>query len=903
MEVTRFVILGVATGAVFALLAQGLVLIYRGSGVLNFSQGAMAMLGAYAYYDLTTHENWPKAAAAVAALLLCGVAGALIQLLVLRHMRNSSALARVIVTLGFVLVLQSAAYLRYGHDTLAVPSLLPTQPTQLFSSSLVIPRDRIYIVAICVVLSAVLYAVYRYTAFGRITTAVAENELAAATLGYSPNLIAATNWVIGSVLAGLAGVLIAPITFLEPTGLVLLVIPAMSAALIGNFTSFGITFAAAIGLGIAQSELTQYVNQPGWGTAAPFIAIIVLQVIRGRSLPLRSFVLDRLPTVGSGRIRWPVVVVLGGLLCWLTLDFANANWATAITTTASMTIVCLSVVVLTGYAGQLSLAQYILAGVGALVAAQLAAHLPFLLALVLGAVITGLMGAIVGMPALRTRGITLAVVTLGLGGAVASVVLDNNAYDGGAGGFTVPSPSAFGWDIDPLFEANRYALVTVIVMLIISVAVANLRRGVTGRLLLATRSNERAAAALGVNVAWVKTYAFMIAATIAATGGVLIAFQQPAIYLTGFDVFTCILIVAATVTAGVGSIPGAYLGALIIGGGVASQVFSGLSDFNDYLSLVGGVTLVATLATSPDGLVEMNRRMAARLLGALAGRLPGRPGSRANTHVMLSEPGIPIRVDPRSLTVTGISVAFGGVRAVRDVSVTVQPGEVHGLIGPNGAGKTTLIDAITGFVRSTEGDIRLGDVPVGRWSPHRRAAHGLSRSFQSLELFTDLTIAENLAVAGESSAWHNYLTDFAAPGRIRLGPAASQALRGFELEELVSTRPRDISFGQRKTVAIARAIASSPSVLLLDEPAAGLDDHEAAELAALIRRIADEWGIAILLVEHKVDMIMSICDQVTVMCNGAVLAAGTPDEIRRDPAVLDAYLGGTSEADAAEATA
>jgi ABC-type branched-subunit amino acid transport system ATPase component/branched-subunit amino acid ABC-type transport system permease component len=893
MEFVRFAILGLATGGIYAMISLGLVLVYRGSGLLNFAQGAMAMLGAYSYYELTVKHGVPKVAALVLALLICAVVGAAIHLLVLRPMRGASPLSRVVATLGIVLVLQSAAYLRYGHNPLSVPSLLPTKTVHVFSNQLPISEDRIYIFAICIVLSVGLYAVYRWTPFGRITTAVAENEVAAATFGYSPDLVAAANWAIGAVLAGLAGILIAPIIYLEPTSLVLLIIPAMSAALIGEFMSFPLTVLAALVLGISQSELQRYVTQPGWATAAPFIVVIAVLVVRGRSLPLRSFVLDRLPAVGSGRIRIAVVVVLYAVISWLVLG-ANPDWATATVTTFAMAIVCLSVVLLTGFTGQLSLAQFVLAGVGALLAARLDSHMTFLLALLVSAIITCIVGAVVGLPALRTRGSTLAVATLGLGGAVSAVVLESPKYTGGVAGIVVHPPTAFGWNLDPIAHPNRYAFMTFTILVLVALMIANLRRGATGRRLLAVRSNERAAASLGVHVAMVKTYAFTVSAGIAAIGGTLLAFVQPSIQVSTFDVFTSILIVAVTVAGGVGFVPGGFVGATMISGGIVSEIFHKWSQINDYLPLIGGAILILTLVVGPDGLFEMNRQVAVQALRPLAARIAARRPARRQSHAPAAidvNSQTVTRVTPQALTVSGISVRFGGVHAVRDVSLVVRPGEVHGLIGPNGAGKTTFIDAVTGFVRTTSGSVRLGETEINRWAPRRRAAHGLSRSFQSLELFSDLTIAENLAVASDHHGPWRYLTDLIRPGRVRLSPAAQDAVRQFGLAELLSVRPDSVAFGPRKIVAIARSVASAPSVLLLDEPAAGLDDNEADELAGLIRHLADEWGIAVLLVEHKVDLILSVSDRITVLDNGAILASGTPEEIRNDPAVIDAYLG------------
>lgn len=888
-----FALLGLGTGAIFSLLSQGLVLIYRGSGLLNLSQGAVAMFGAYIYFFFASRLGCTLWLSLIASLFFCAVLGALIQVVVLRNMRKSSPLSRVIATLGVVLILQSAAYLSFGHDPLAVPSLFPTKSIYLFSNSLLIPEDFIFIFTISMVLSGVLYVVYRYTNFGRVTAAVAEHEVAAASLGYSPNAVALTNWAIGSMLAGFAGVLIAPIIFLEPTALVLLVIPATAAALIGEFKSFPITLLAALVLGVAESELQRYVDTPGWGSAAPFLVVILVLIIRGRNLPLRSFILDRLPAVGNGRPRWLAVAFLGGALGWVTL-ISGANWSAAIATTASFAIICLSVVVLTGYAGQLSLAQFVLAGVGALFAGRLAPHMPFILALIVGAALTGVIGGLVGLPALRTRGTTLAVATLGLGAAIVAVVLNNNNYTGsvdGASGLTVPPPTIFGWNAGPLFHGNRYAFVVVVVLVIISLGVANLRRSALGRRLLAVRSNEQAAAALGINVAGIKTFAFVVSAMIAGAGGIMLAFEQPTIGVGTFDVFTCILIVAGTVVGGVGNIGGAYIGSLIIAGGVTSQLFSGFSEINDYLPLVGGFVLILNLVSSPDGLFELNRRIFERQFGRLAKPLANRWPSKRKGYVVLAHSSHGLEIKGQNLTVASISVSFGGVHAVRDVSLTINPGEIHGLIGPNGAGKTTLIDAITGFVRTSQGDVLLGGVIISRWSPNRRAVSGLSRSFQSLELFNDLTIAENLAVAEDMWSWRHFVADYLIPGRIDLGPGASEGVRHFGLEEFVDRKPTEVSFGQRKTVAIARSIASSPSVLLLDEPAAGLDDRETDELAMMIRRLAKDWNLSILLVEHKVDMIMSISDRVTVMENGSVLASGSPNEIRNNPGVITAYLG------------
>jgi len=895
----QFGLLGLATGAIFALIAQGAVLVYRGSGLLNLAQGAFAMVGAYAYYSLNTQVGIPVAPSVILAVLICAAGGWLMHLLVLRPMRQSSSLTRVVATLGIVVVLQSAAFLIYGQYAKTVLPVIPRHTIFLLSNNrLPIGTDALAIIGIAIVLTVVLTYVYRYTRVGRLTSAVAENDLVASSLGHSPDTVAALNWGLGSALAGLAGILIAPAIGLEPTGLVLLVIPALSAVLVGGFKSFPVTLIAALLLGVAESEITGYVSTPGYQNAAPFLVVILILVIRGEGLPLRSFVLDRLPRVGTGRVHAiPVLVAYALILFWV--FSSGPEWTQAIVYTVSLGVVCLSVVVITGYAGQLSLGQFAIAGLAALMGARLASHLPFPLMLLVTVVITAAIGGILGLPALRTRGATLAIVTLGLGSAIVSLFLLNSDYTGGPGGITPPIPSLFGWSIDPFFEFHRYGLFVVTAAFLVSLGVANLRRGVIGRRLLATRSNERGAAALGINVAGAKLYAFTLGSGIAAFGGLLLAFSQPTLTFSNFTVFSSIYLVAVTVTAGLGFVVGAPFGSLLIAGGVVSQLFNGWSSINLYLPLIGGIAVIITLLSAPDGQVALFAKGLAPLANryaALSRSVTARlPWTTPDTLANDVDDHLSRRDRPSSvLAVRDLTVRFGGVVAVDGVSIEVRPGEIHGLIGPNGSGKTTLIDAITGFVRS-EGELTLGDKSLVGRPARLRAKAGLSRSFQSLELFDDLTVESNLAVAAETPRAWRYVTDLFRPGRIRLSEDALNAMRQFQLENCRHSLPEEVSFGQRKAVAIARAVAGQPDILLLDEPAAGLGDGEAAELADLVIRVAHEWGIGVLLVEHKVDLVLAISDRLTVLREGKVLTTGEPNTVLNDPRVIEAYLGPGSE--------
>jgi sulfate-transporting ATPase len=409
------------------------------------------------------------------------------------------------------------------------------------------------------------------------------------------------------------------------------------------------------------------------------------------------------------------------------------------------------------------------------------------------------------------------------------------------------------------------------------VAVANLRRGNIGRQLLAIRSNERAAAALGANVAWLKLYAFAIAAGIAGLAGGFFAFRTNLLTFDNFTTFQSVSAIALVVVGGVGYALGALIGGLYAAGGLfviaVSQLFGG--DIGNALLLATGLLTMLVVVRAPDG---------------LAGLIPASRRPPAAAHAPRPSARFP-PAPAAGLRIEQLSVRYGAVTAVRELSLEVEPGTIVGLIGPNGAGKTTLIDAVSGFVRCSCRAIWLGEHRLERLGAHRRAVAGLGRTFQTNELFDDLSIRDNLLVAARRPARHEWLTAGVRVTEAPLDGAEQLVVDVLGLGSVLDAYPDELSLADRRLAAIARSVVRWPSVLLLDEPGAGLGQVQARELGALLRRLALEARIGILLVEHRVELVLGYSDRVVAMDFGVEIANGPPDSVRRDPVVLAAYLG------------
>jgi ABC-type branched-subunit amino acid transport system ATPase component/ABC-type branched-subunit amino acid transport system permease subunit len=549
-------------------------------------------------------------------------------------------------------------------------------------------------------------------------------------------------------------------------------------------------------------------------------------------------------------------------------------------------------VVVTGFTGQLSLCQYALGGFGAWMTARMIASngLGLEPALLIGVASAALLGAVVAIPALRTRGVSLAVVTFGLALLLESIVFNSTLLGGIGGRFVLPT--LLGIHIDPLHHPDRYLMVAIVLFALAAVAVANVRRGASGRRLLAVRSNERAAASLGVGVYGAKVYGFALAAAIAGLGGTLVAFRTPRIGFGALSVSSSISAVLYSLVGGIAWVSGSIIAATLSPGALNTKLlndnFPQIGDVASWLALATSVAVVVMLRFAPDGAAASISRAARRAVPR-TGRGARRPDPDQHS---ISGPTEPRRSPPvQGLTVTDVTVDFGGIRALDHVSFEVRTGEVVGLIGPNGAGKTTILDVISGFTAPDHGSVRLDGRSLDRLGPERRARAGIIRSWQHVELFDGLSVRENLLVAADPQLRRRYVTDLVKPGRPRWSALLQEVVDELQLGALLDVRPSSLSHGESRLVGIARAIVAEPAVLLLDEPAAGLDPRERGELAGIIRRLVVRLGIPVLAIEHDVALLLSVCDRIIVMEDGRVIASGTPEEVTRDAAVIRAYLG------------
>jgi ABC-type branched-subunit amino acid transport system ATPase component/ABC-type branched-subunit amino acid transport system permease subunit len=622
-----------------------------------------------------------------------------------------------------------------------------------------------------------------------------------------------------------------------------------------------------------------------------------------------------------------------------------SNWADMAVRTSVLTLALLSVVILTGWVGQISLAQAALMGVGAFTAAQLTNHLnieyPFH-AIFAGAA-AALVAVVIGVFALRIRGLYLAIATLAFQWALEASFLEWHPFSGGFNGVKI---DPLKWPCCDFSDVKLlYFLVWPTAILII-LMVANLRDSKTGRAWFAIRSSEVAAKTLGIDVTRYKLLAFAVSGfVIGVAGSMNLNFIGTATPLD-YNFQKSITFLAVAVLGGIGAIAGAVVGAIAYV--VSDQYILTLADFlKNKTDLFAAALLVITILQNPAGIIgareHLRERIAERrarkerrgqrrsvvmepaeaggalgdepeLVGASAqagpppvsgaqeqAEMPSSSSSRLAAYTSARGQRLERPDAAPMLQVRDVTIRFGGVVANNAVSYEVRPGEICGLIGPNGAGKTTNFNAVNGLITPNSGSVRFMGQEITDVAVHDRAKLGMARTFQLMRLFPRLTVFENLMVGTHLQNQSGFTSNL-----LMLGGTRSEDRRNRErvleilamlgVSQYAESRVAGLPFGVLRLVELGRALVTQPRMLLLDEPASGLDVGETDAFAEILFKVRDEMGHTIFIIEHDMRLVMMICDYLYVLEFGSNLAEGFPHEIQSNPAVIAAYLGEESVA-------
>ncbi|MBB5873327.1 ABC-type branched-subunit amino acid transport system ATPase component/branched-subunit amino acid ABC-type transport system permease component [Allocatelliglobosispora scoriae] len=1003
-------VLGLFTGLTYGLLAVGLVLVYRSSRFLNFAHGSIGVFGAAVLGKLVSGWGVPYWAALPVALAVGGGVAAIIEAGVVRRLRGRPHVIGMIATLGlsqFVLILALLVNSEgLSGSRFPVP---PGLPSFTIGRTPIGPAF-VAMALLTPVLLGALALFLRRSRHGLAIRAAADAPDAAALNGIGPGRMATLAWGIAGAVAAFSAVLVTPtqgtqsIETLGPD----LLLRGLAGAVAARMSSLPIAFAACLGVGVVE----QIMLAEGAGRGAVELALALFILVALLSQPrlgrrdAEQALWPRQVLAKTGRTGW--ILALAGLLGAAGLAYLVSNEvASVLTSVAGFALVGLSVLIVTGIAGELSLGQFAFAGIGAAVSLHAAASSGnFFLAAVAGCAAAALSAALVGLPALRLRGLALAATTLAFALATSAWLLRQDFLLGD--GLDAAKPQ---WSGYTLVLAKDYYLFALLMLAVGLFVTHNLRRGGLGRLLLAVRDNEDAARALTVGVPLRRLQAYAVAGALAGLGGVVIGHGQSLLTVNSFPASAGVDVVALSVVGGIGLLSGPLLGsALLIGvpglvelgipgqaaltvawllvvvllpGGLAEpltklarspQLFKSWSyrgrgrhagsarggpsvaDAGPGRSAGGAVPTAAEagaggsardfalltpthhpanqdiagqLGDGAGGLPEVPWAGSAAGLGPKAyqvrspsGREQARDGAGGGVSAYQSGVGeertarprgvarveparrLPARSAPLPVTggvlleARGVSRSFGGVRAVAGVDIRVAAGEVVGIIGPNGAGKTTLFEIIAGFTAPETGSIGFAGRDVTRLSPQRRARQGLVRSFQDARLFPTLTVGESVLVAQERLAPSGVLAGLLGAG----GPERRKAARAAELLDLlgladIADRPvGELSTGTRRLVELTCLLALEPALLLLDEPSSGVSQADGIALGALLRRVNTELGVALLIIEHDLPLLASLAGRIVAMEAGRVIADGTPDDVRRHPAVVASYLGTESAA-------
>lgn len=571
-------------------------------------------------------------------------------------------------------------------------------------------------------------------------------------------------------------------------------------------------------------------------------------------------------------------VVLMFLVAGILVFTLNSYYVYVLASIAAMALVGIGLNVLLGLTGQVSFGHIGFYAIGAYVVAILTTTygVNFWLAWGVAAVVTGLLGALLALPALRVKGPYLAMITIAFSFIVQHVIIEMRDVTGGQNGIMgINAPTLFAH-----IEAEKsIALIALISVAVALVGFCWLTRGTWGAAMRAVKDSETASESIGLNPLVIKTVAFAVSAVLTGLAGGLFAPLSTFVTPDSFGFIQSILFVLVVIIGGSGAIMGPVIGAVVVG--LLPELLSGLED---YRLLFFGVLLLVVLWTAPDGIAGLIRQ----LFNAVKPAAKDNQSSAAINTAIAEEASL-VQRPRKTMSANGITMVFGGVRAVSNLSFDVPGIAVTSLIGPNGAGKTTALNMLSGFYKPTTGSFTLGEQTLSGLPAYHIARSGVARTYQTSQLFGSLSVEDNVALAFSKGRLGGLLNGsrFTAD-TIRVRARQLLAYCGYLGD--VALPAADLAHVDRRLVEIARALAADPDVLLLDEPAAGLSREDKTSLATLLKKIA-KAGISIVVVEHDMELVMDISDRIVVLDAGQRLALGSPSEIQQDPAVRQAYLG------------